>query len=871
METGSGSGPDDLTHFRQLTEDPTRYHLFHALRVIEARYRDAPRLGESRTAAQDRVRLGQVPELAFPPTTLTGFQPDSEGKPARLSNLFFGLWGPHGPLPLHMTEYARDRLRNHRDPTLVAFADMLTHRVMSLFYRVWASAQPAPAFDRAWQSLAEEAEALLRDMDLHAAEPDALADEAGMSFGQADAASQGPNAAPSGPLIPEDAFDDWALPQVPVGGAISAAAAEPDAAPLPPAEDDDFERTVIIPRSRAAQPAPSAEHAASQVTTGAGDPSPSGPSEGHDAMPKAATSSSAGIVQGVETSRSDTLAFDPFAADGPSQGLSPAADGGDAAVRAGQSGGAQAHGARPEDALTKPAGAQDARPDDERTVIPFPRLAQRGAMRAEPNALPASRPNPFGAEPDAPRPQPASAPGGAAAQSVASPSMPPQDADPFALSHTRSEAGTAEPASRHPAVPQDEWGAAATEAEAPSLNDGRPLAEGVSRTDPFGEQPRQPLAERHSADPAIYAPAQGSGKGKLGPAAAAFALRPIVEAETSEALPTEQDAAQSIDFAGVVDRAAAAPSDLASGDAAASADLTASSFDAPLDQPSYGASDHADAGSASAQSASHREGADLAEPDLTTAGGKAFAPADAALDPQIAKAAPQGGDVADLLPDILKTFTFQLKPRPKPGGHLDLSKDNLQRQVAALSGFADTTMLGADAMPDLSKRFFAGLLSSGPKNAEGLRAILEHFFEAKFTIQQFVGQWLTLEKDDTWQLGRTALGRGTSVGRKVWSRDSKFRIQIGPLDLNDYQRLLPGRGAIERMEAIVRNYVGDRLAWDVQLILKAEQVPQARLGTNVGLGYNSWMGSRIGTHRDADDLILTPPSQTKAARALAGH
>ena len=91
------------------------------------------------------------------------------------------------------------------------------------------------------------------------------------------------------------------------------------------------------------------------------------------------------------------------------------------------------------------------------------------------------------------------------------------------------------------------------------------------------------------------------------------------------------------------------------------------------------------------------------------------------------------------------------------------------------------------------------------------------------------------------------------------------------MDLKTYLRLMPGRGAIERMEAIVRNYVGDRLAWDVNLVLKAEEVPRVALGMRAGLGYNTWAGRRRDIARDADDLILTPPSQTAAARALAGH
>ncbi|WP_171208215.1 MULTISPECIES: type VI secretion system baseplate subunit TssG [unclassified Ruegeria] len=148
MATGGGSGQDHLSLLAALAADPERHHVFQALRIIEAHYTDAPRLGESRRPREDRVRLGQDVSLAFPPTTLTKFEPGTATEPGKLSNLFFGFFGPQGPLPLHLTEFARDRLRNHRDPTFVAFADMLTHRMMSLLYRAWAEAEPAPSFDR---------------------------------------------------------------------------------------------------------------------------------------------------------------------------------------------------------------------------------------------------------------------------------------------------------------------------------------------------------------------------------------------------------------------------------------------------------------------------------------------------------------------------------------------------------------------------------------------------------------------------------------------------------------------------------------------------------------------------------------------------
>jgi type VI secretion system protein ImpH len=64
------------------------------------------------------------------------------GAPPRLMQRIFGLLGPNGALPLHLTEYARERAQHHGDPTFQRFLDTLTHRFALLFYRAWAEAQP---------------------------------------------------------------------------------------------------------------------------------------------------------------------------------------------------------------------------------------------------------------------------------------------------------------------------------------------------------------------------------------------------------------------------------------------------------------------------------------------------------------------------------------------------------------------------------------------------------------------------------------------------------------------------------------------------------------------------------------------------------
>ena len=118
------------------------------LRRIECLFNDKPRLGESRRPVDDPIRLTQSPSMAFAPSELAALKFGKDGAPPWLEGYAFGLFGPNGPMPLHFTEYARDRLRNANDPTLIRFTGMFHHRMLALFYRAWANAQPTVNFDR---------------------------------------------------------------------------------------------------------------------------------------------------------------------------------------------------------------------------------------------------------------------------------------------------------------------------------------------------------------------------------------------------------------------------------------------------------------------------------------------------------------------------------------------------------------------------------------------------------------------------------------------------------------------------------------------------------------------------------------------------
>jgi type VI secretion system protein ImpH len=148
MDAKLGHETDALTFLAALAREPYRYDFYQTLRRIEGLYAHKPRWGAAVRPVDEPLRLGQDPDLAFAPAPLASLELGTGGRPPRLQVRLFGLLGPNGPMPLHITEYVRDRLRNAGDPTLSRFLDLFHHRFLALFYRAWAQAQPHVNRDR---------------------------------------------------------------------------------------------------------------------------------------------------------------------------------------------------------------------------------------------------------------------------------------------------------------------------------------------------------------------------------------------------------------------------------------------------------------------------------------------------------------------------------------------------------------------------------------------------------------------------------------------------------------------------------------------------------------------------------------------------
>jgi type VI secretion system protein ImpH len=88
------------------------------------------------------------------------------------------------------------------------------------------------------------------------------------------------------------------------------------------------------------------------------------------------------------------------------------------------------------------------------------------------------------------------------------------------------------------------------------------------------------------------------------------------------------------------------------------------------------------------------------------------------------------------------------------------------------------------------------------------------------------------------------LGSNATIGEQVYDRSSKFRIQLGPMEIDLYRALLPGGARASELQSLVRLYAPDHLKYDVELNVPSDDLPTTELGSGGGrLGLTTSLGT----------------------------
>ena len=170
---------------------------------------------------------------------------------------------------------------------------------------------------------------------------------------------------------------------------------------------------------------------------------------------------------------------------------------------------------------------------------------------------------------------------------------------------------------------------------------------------------------------------------------------------------------------------------------------------------------------------------------------------------------------------------------------------------------------------DLALLFYAGFFAHRPRCAVSLERLLEDYFGIPVRVVQFQGQWLQLDPESQSRLGtgpgNAELGINVVAGARVWDIRSKVRIRLGPLTYGRFESFIPDQSPSPRRKEffklmhLVRLYVGPEIMVEVQLVLKASEIPPCQMlrsrTDGPRLGWNCWSASQP-MDRDSEDAVF---------------
>lgn len=155
--------------------------------------------------------------------------------------------------------------------------------------------------------------------------------------------------------------------------------------------------------------------------------------------------------------------------------------------------------------------------------------------------------------------------------------------------------------------------------------------------------------------------------------------------------------------------------------------------------------------------------------------------------------------------------------------------------------------------------YFAGALQQRTLPAPQLQRLLQRYLGVTVEVEPFVGRWYRIPDEGRthlgvgWEQGGGLLGRSAVVGERVWQRNLRVRLTLGPLDHGRFRRFLPGGPGERALRHWLGLLLGPSLEFEVRLCLRQDDVRPLALCTDRAdsLGRLGW-----------DTFLMTRPANT---------
>lgn len=194
--------------------------------------------------------------------------------------------------------------------------------------------------------------------------------------------------------------------------------------------------------------------------------------------------------------------------------------------------------------------------------------------------------------------------------------------------------------------------------------------------------------------------------------------------------------------------------------------------------------------------------------------------------------------------------------------------DRLTRRALAfvgVDGFGAAPSLG---VPPIDLLALAPLLGLRTRSARTLEIVLGTVFPGiGASVQGFIARRVRLSDDQCAKLGvqNGTLGTNFTIGRSVLDRSGRFGVQIGPVDYELFEALLPGGQHHTKLREIVQQFTRGVLESEVEVLLKEDQTPRFQLGSKGAmLGVTTTLRSPEGKALKAKFVLSDVAEQARA-------
>lgn len=149
--------------------------------------------------------------------------------------------------------------------------------------------------------------------------------------------------------------------------------------------------------------------------------------------------------------------------------------------------------------------------------------------------------------------------------------------------------------------------------------------------------------------------------------------------------------------------------------------------------------------------------------------------------------------------------------------------------------------------------YYAGVLRTRPVSAASIERVLADYFGLPIRLEPFVGCWDQIPPNRRSTLALApVLGKGATLGTRLWRHDLRARLHIGPLNESQLAQFLPGGGARTALTEMMALFAVPMLGYEVRLILSPSCVKRLTLTTKAEprrLGWNSFLTGTPGVTR----------------------